>query len=293
MAARSLLAFAAPVVCAALALAGPLPAEAAPAPAPTPTADRAQVRIIGGGVADRRTTGFYVELSLSVRTGQTQDFFSCGATLISPRWAVTAAHCVTADPGSRFDVAGSRAWLNPVRDGVGPGLGIAQVVVHPRWNPYTDANDIALVRLTSSTPLRGAIPLAAPGTVKRNDVLSVFGMGVTVNNGENSSDVLRWAQIRDLAGPGRAARCGSYDRGDFNAAVQICAGMPLGGVDSCQGDSGGPLIQRRAGRPVLVGIVSWGNGCALRGYPGIYTRVSSYAGWIRGKIAAPLPRSAY
>jgi secreted trypsin-like serine protease len=53
----------------------------------------------------------------------------------------------------------------------------------------------------------------------------------------------------------------------------VCAGVDGGGRDACQGDSGGPLVV--AGR--LVGLVSWGNGCALAGYPGVYTRVSAMA----------------
>lgn len=55
----------------------------------------------------------------------------------------------------------------------------------------------------------------------------------------------------------------------------ICAGEK--GKDSCQGDSGGPMVDS-AGKQ--VGVVSWGIGCALAGYPGVYARVSTYADWI-------------
>ena len=57
---------------------------------------------------------------------------------------------------------------------------------------------------------------------------------------------------------------------------QICAAFPAGGKDTCQGDSGGPLVI--AGRQ--AGIVSWGNGCARKGYPGVYTEVAAFRDWV-------------
>jgi trypsin len=51
---------------------------------------------------------------------------------------------------------------------------------------------------------------------------------------------------------------------------QICAGYDEGGKDSCQGDSGGPLIVDKGnGNFELVGIVSFGIGCAYKGEPGM------------------------
>ena len=88
---------------------------------------------------------------------------------------------------------------------------------------------------------------------------------------------LRRSQIADLIGKyGLEAEFGNVS---VDPTRQICAGA--GGVDSCQGDSGGPLNLRAFGKvPVQVGVVSWGLGCARENSPGIYTRVSAYAGWI-------------
>uniref|UniRef100_H3AL84 Ovochymase 2 n=1 Tax=Latimeria chalumnae TaxID=7897 RepID=H3AL84_LATCH len=65
----------------------------------------------------------------------------------------------------------------------------------------------------------------------------------------------------------------------------LCAGFPDGGKDACQGDSGGPLVcQREHGTWVLVGVTSWGMGCARqwsRGSPAVFTNVSWALSWIQ------------
>lgn len=63
---------------------------------------------------------------------------------------------------------------------------------------------------------------------------------------------------------------------------QMCAGGRNGGLDSCWADSGSPLISKTTGH--LIGIVSTGVGCARKGLPGIYTRVSRYTKWIENNI---------
>ena len=82
------------------------------------------------------------------------------------------------------------------------------------------------------------------------------------------------------------AACNAPDA--YNGKIKIgmmCAGFSAGGIDSCQGDSGGPLTWTTNHRPILVGVVSWGEGCARNLIYGVYTRVSQYIGWINSVMA--------
>ena len=64
----------------------------------------------------------------------------------------------------------------------------------------------------------------------------------------------------------------------------FCAGLSKGGKDSCQGDSGGPAVKIEKNKATLVGVVSFGDGCAEPGKPGLYTRVSNYLDWIEENL---------
>ena len=69
----------------------------------------------------------------------------------------------------------------------------------------------------------------------------------------------------------------------------ICAGYPgVGGKDACQGDSGGPFVCNDGGKAVIAGVVSWGNGCALADYPGVYARTTYVLDWIKSQMVSSL-----
>ena len=100
----------------------------------------------------------------------------------------------------------------------------------------------------------------------------VAGWGDTTENGRTSNNLMH-VTIPFVSNTACRNSYGSNIR-DTN----ICAGVA--GKDSCQGDSGGPGVYSNAGKTSIVGVVSFGYGCARPGYPGAYTRVSSYIDWI-------------
>jgi secreted trypsin-like serine protease len=127
------------------------------------------------------------------------------------------------------------------------------------------------------------IPLMpANGSLRVGQLLEVTGWGVVEENGETSGELLK-ARVPYVEN----ATCNqprSYD-GAIRPGM-MCAGFREGGIDSCQGDSGGPLVWRSLDGPVLVGVVSFGDGCARKLKYGVYTRVAEYRSWISEAIAA-------
>jgi trypsin len=107
----------------------------------------------------------------------------------------------------------------------------------------------------------------------------VAGWGTTAEGGK----VARMLRFVTALALDNAACKKSYP---WISSGQLCAGVDGGGRDACQGDSGGPLWAVRRKDPVLVGVVSSGNGCARPGFPGIYARVSHYFDFILDTMAS-------
>lgn len=224
-----------------------------------------------GGHASAETRPFFARLYYEGKLLSS----ICGGALIGKRLVVTAAHCVAKTPW-RLEV---RIGGNEVQTESLPIIRVQRVLVHPEFNTKTLANDIAILVLDKDGSDK---PSAFLGLNRDSDV-PAFGQETTVLGFGNTSTlgILRANELREVHVPVlNTLTCKGLDGlyGGISENV-ICAGdLQSGGRDACQGDSGGPLIA--GDRPVLVGIVSFGDSCGQKNAPGIYTRVSSYVAWI-------------
>lgn len=247
--------------------------------------------IVGGTAAALGAWPWQVKLSI-VEGGSS---YLCGGSLLSDQWVVTAAHCIdnagtTVSPSAVTVRAGSLSL-----DSGGQLVGVSRIIKHSSYVSSTKDNDIALLQLSSPVTLSSTVNVVQPllsvqeaTLAATNDLGTVTGWGNTSSGGSTSSTLMQ-VQVPMLTSSD-CARLSAY--GSYISNNMICAGYPAGGKDSCQGDSGGPLVvPNDQGAYVLAGIVSWGNGCALPNYPGVYTRVANYMAWLQSSTGLVLDGS--
>lgn len=268
---------------------------------------RVGTKIVGGERADGRQWPGFAALRLTDGKGARD--YVCGATAISPRVVLTAAHCFDgiARKGSAFaskqgetlDVVIGADDLAAVT--AGEAYAVEDVIIHERYRPGQSDRvgfDLALVRLARpyAGPLMDvALSATADPADAADSVLEVAGFGLIreaqgslarFTDAEQRSASAGSQHLQSVRVPHIARRsCQASYQGAEIGPGQICAGLEQGRKDSCQGDSGGPLVALDPKRcPYQVGVVSWGEGCARAGKYGVYTRVSHFADWLRAKV---------
>uniref|UniRef100_A0A8D2GIL4 Peptidase S1 domain-containing protein n=1 Tax=Theropithecus gelada TaxID=9565 RepID=A0A8D2GIL4_THEGE len=169
-------------------------------------------------------------------------------------------------PISRIQVILGEHNIN-VLEGTEQFISADKIICHPEYNPTTLDNDIMLIKLSSPAVINdhvSIIPLPTHPPVPCTECL-ISGWGNTLSY----APVLTQAEC-EACYPGRIT------------SNMFCIGFLEGGKDSCQGDSGGPAVCDGE----LQGIVSWGDGCAEKNKPGVYTKVYNYLAWIKETKAA-------
>jgi secreted trypsin-like serine protease len=264
--------------------AGVAPAKAPPAPEPTLAHGAPWQAEIYSGYP-------YSKAQLKGRA-QWDAAHRCGGSYIAPHWVLTAAHCFYQKDSEKLGPWKDNKWrirlgARELSSGEGVTFLIDRVVIHPGFVHKTFANDLALAHFIADDQTResqnnrawhvAAIALNDAQPLGFGEPVSVSGWGKTRDDENAPTNAhLDSVTIHTVGCDWDPVYKGKTDGNSLCAYAK--------GKDACQGDSGGPLI-RAGGKPVLVGIVSWGEGCGE--HPGVYTRIdrNHYLDWINRTIA--------
>ena len=259
-----------------------------------------QTQVVGGSTTNASEFPWQAALVFDASFGGTDNQRQfCGGSLVTPYIVVTAAHCLfDTDPdclapppapcvdapggdGTRaldandVDVIVGRTTLS---GSGGEERNAAANYINGAYDPNTAVADLGYVKLETPIATQPRIDIVDRDNLQAWRVgaaTRVSGYGRTQEGGPSGSDTLLFATV-PVINDTVCANPFVYGSG-FVPLAQICAGFLAGGIDSCQGDSGGPLqtaAGAASGTTRLVGVVSFGEGCAQPNKPGVYTRIA-------------------
>uniref|UniRef100_A0A8D2DZM9 Peptidase S1 domain-containing protein n=1 Tax=Sciurus vulgaris TaxID=55149 RepID=A0A8D2DZM9_SCIVU len=263
--------------------------QASRAGSPVPVSENELVGIVGGHSAPRGRWPWQVSLRVySYRWAAW--VHSCGGSLIQEQWVLTAAHCIQrkdADPSAYRVQAGDIFLYGDTKL-----LRVNRVIVHPDYVDATLGSDVALLHLAEPTEYSANIrPVKLSSfsdDITPRDQCWVTGWGY-VSMFDSLPPPYRLQQVNVQVVENTVCEQQYHNATRHHHQEQriiledmLCAGSE--GRDSCFGDSGGPLVCKVTGSWTLVGVVSWGYGCALHDFPGVYARVQSFVPWIQRQM---------
>jgi secreted trypsin-like serine protease len=251
------------------------------------TSYSATPRIIGG---ERAKSGDSPWMAALISRGYSPFYGQfCAGSLIHPSWVLTAAHCTEGQTAHNIEVLLGETTLTSVR--TGEIIGVKQIIRHPDYEYGLDNPgwDIALLQLEKpSTQPVLRVAERYSGLTTDGTFATVMGWGATGNSGTNPTfpESLQQAAVPIVSN--EQCNAPSSYNGDVKDTM-LCAGFADGGTDACVGDSGGPLVVETDTGWQQVGIISWGVGCALPKFYGVYTRLPLFQDFIVEHVCEDIP----
>jgi len=239
-------------------------------------------RIVGGQEVSpmhSRPYQVYVQTCFSSGCGL------CGGTLLNKRYVLTAMHCVQSGSsvGTVTVALGEHNVKQDIETHKAQAIKVERIIRRSDYNENTINNDIAILRLAQDVVFNDNVVPAClptnPSNTYTNYDATVSGWGTTSESG-STSNVLKETTVKIV--PQTDSTCTYYNSGNPLPNTKMCGYKS--GTDSCQGDSGGPLVVKEDGRFTVVGVVSYGHGCARPNVAGVYARVTTYLDWINANI---------
>lgn len=232
----------------------------------------------------------------SLRWGITNPTHTCGATLLTNQFLLTAAHCLSGLPSGTFEV--QCGVTNRVTDVTTQQIRTianlnTDVSYPPGWTGSIYSDDIAVIRVATPFVLNDLvrpIRLREAGFNDNGNVASIFGWGPRGGASSGLPEVLQTAEMDVLDGANCRALMGTISAGFVNFITDNCLCAARGTYSVCGGDSGSPLVAQENGEDVLIGLAAWGlNPCgSIAGAPSVFSRISAFNAWIEGIVGQPL-----
>ena len=166
-------------------------------------------------------------------------------------------------------------------------IGIARIKMHHKFDFANYDRDIALVKL--SRPVEEFTdfirPICLSNATYGNQLTTPGTKGLVVGWGRVAEDGHYARYMKEVKLPIRGRQTCTQATQYMFSKYMFCAGNTKANGDACDGDSGGPFAVLERGRWHLVGLVSWGEGCAREGKYGYYTKVPKFYNWIQAQIS--------